>query len=139
MKSAQLLALAVVLLPVPLAEQEKPPFPAEVKNAVAVLKTIAEEYPPLLREAGIQDSVLVEFGVAPDGEVREIKIVRASDHDALNNAALEVARTVAFEPQEKPGARIILLEIRFRSPQWVGDVRGWGLGGGVVRLVRGHN
>ncbi len=124
MRVAQLLAFAAILLPTPLAGQEKPPFPTEVRNPDAVLKAIAEKYPPLLQEAGIQDSVLVEFGVASNGEVQETKIVRASDHDALNNAALAVARMVVFGTQQDPRTRRIRVEIRFRVPMRDGDVGG---------------
>ncbi len=113
MRLIQLLVLAAVLLVTPLAGQERQALPVDIENPVSVLKALAEEYPPLLRDAGIQDSVLVEFAVAADGEVQETEIVRASDHDALNTAALKVARMVVFTPAQEQRIRRVRVELRF--------------------------
>ena len=113
MRLIQLLVLAAILLVTPLAGQERQALPVDIENPVSVFKALAEEYPALLRDAGIEDSVLVEFAVAADGEVQETKIVRASDHDALNTAALKVAKMVVFTPARERRIRRIRVELRF--------------------------
>ncbi len=70
----------------------------DMKNRAEVQKAIEREYPPLLRDAGIGGRVLVWFFIDENGVVQNSDIKESSGHDALDQAALTVARVAQFTP-----------------------------------------
>jgi len=56
------------------------------------------EYPPLLRDAGIGGTVRVYFFIDENGTVQDTRIDQSSGHQALDDAALEVAGIYRFSP-----------------------------------------
>ncbi len=69
-----------------------------ITNRMEVIAAMAENYPPLLREAGIGGAVRVYFFIGADGVVRDVRIDRSSGHEALDQAALRVADVYEFSP-----------------------------------------
>jgi TonB family protein len=53
---------------------------------------IEEEYPPLLRSAGVGGTVGLRLHVTDGGKADDIQLSRSSGHDALDQAAMRVAK-----------------------------------------------
>lgn len=104
--------------PTPLAPTATEPAPAEpaleqapveptftpftsaprIVNAAEVQKVLAQEYPPLLRDAGIGGTVLVHLYVDVTGNPVNVLLDRSSGHAALDEAALRAAESFNFSP-----------------------------------------
>jgi protein TonB len=69
-----------------------------IRNREQVQQTLAREYPPLLRDAGIGGTVEVWFQINDDGVVQETLVKTSSGHEALDRAALKVAEVIEFTP-----------------------------------------
>ena len=86
--------------------------------AEEVLRALTNEYPTLLREAGIGGNVQVWFFIDEEGVTRRTLINDSSGHLALDDAALRVADAVEFTPAlngEKPVPVWISLPITFTT------------------------
>lgn len=70
----------------------------ELRNPEEVRRALLREYPASYREAGIGDTVLVEFHLAADGSILETGIATSSGHAAVDRAALRVAKICRFSP-----------------------------------------
>lgn len=70
----------------------------EVSNRDEVGRALAQEYPPLLRDAGIGGKVTVWFHIDETGRVTDLRLNEGSGHEALDEAALRVARVMRFTP-----------------------------------------
>lgn len=81
-----------------------------VKNRSAVARALEREYPPLLRDAGIDGRVVVWFFIDEEGHVQETRIHESSGQRALDAAALEVADVFEFTPA---------LNMDERVPVWI--------------------
>lgn len=62
-------------------------------------------FDPLLRDAGITGTVIVDLALEADGSVRAARVVR-STHDDFTASAQGVARMLRFTPQAEPGAAV---------------------------------
>lgn len=69
-----------------------------ILNRAEVIAAMAREYPPLLREAGVAGTVRVYFLIGDDGSVVDVRLDRGSGHEALDDAALRVAKVYRFSP-----------------------------------------
>lgn len=69
-----------------------------ILNRAEVVRAMREAYPPALRAEGIGGTVHVWFFIAEDGTVQDYRIRSGSGHDALDDAALEVAGVYRFSP-----------------------------------------
>jgi protein TonB len=67
-------------------------------NATVVRGVLMAEYPPLLRDAGIGGAPVVWIHIATTGEVDDARIFESSGFEALDRAALNVARAMTFDP-----------------------------------------
>jgi protein TonB len=67
-------------------------------NATVVRDVLMAEYPPLLRDAGIGGAPVVWIHVATTGGVDDARIFESSGFEALDRAALNVARAMTFDP-----------------------------------------
>ena len=74
----------------------------EITNRDAASRLLEEGYPPLLRAAGVQGSVVVSMVVGEDGVPRAPAVVSAS-HDAFREPALAAASRMRFRPAKKAG------------------------------------
>jgi protein TonB len=69
-----------------------------ILNRNDVIRAMEREYPPLLRDAGIGGTVRVYFFIDENGSVQDTRIDQSSGHQALDDAALEVAGIYRFSP-----------------------------------------
>ncbi len=69
-----------------------------ILNRNDVIRAMEREYPPLLRDAGIGGTVRVYFFIDENGTVQDTRIDQSSGHQALDDAALEVAGIYRFSP-----------------------------------------
>ena len=60
--------------------------------------SLEEEYPALLRGAGVGGRAEVWLLLDADGLLRDTRINESSGHEALDLAALRVARVMRFSP-----------------------------------------
>ena len=70
----------------------------DLVNAREVQLALAREYPPILRDAGIGGTVNVRFFIDTEGVVQRVLVAQSSGHEALDSAALRVARVFRFTP-----------------------------------------
>jgi len=87
-------------IPADLASPTFTPFtaPPEITNRAEVIAAMERNYPPLLRDAGVEGSVRVYFLILDTGEVADVLLDMSSGHEALDRAALAVARVYRFTP-----------------------------------------
>ena len=69
-----------------------------IQNRRDVVRAMEREYPPLLRDAGIGGTVRVYFFIDESGVVQDFRIDQTSGHQALDEAALNVADVYQFSP-----------------------------------------
>jgi TonB family protein len=90
----------------------------DIKNRTAIARALEEEYPPLLRDAGIGGTVQVWFFINDQGTVEKTMVNESSEHRALDDAALAVARQIQFTPALNRDKRVpvwISLPITFTT------------------------
>ena len=68
----------------------------DIKNRAELLRALEQAYPPLLRDAGVGGTVDVWFFIDDQGVVRRTAVDKTSGHQALDEAALEVAGVIEF-------------------------------------------
>ncbi|MFQ5536512.1 MAG: TonB family protein [Gemmatimonadota bacterium] len=69
-----------------------------ILNRREVIQAMQDAYPPLLRDAGVGGTVRVYFFIDETGKVQNVRIDQSSGHQALDDAALKVARVYEFAP-----------------------------------------
>jgi protein TonB len=87
-----------------------------LNNVSHVQQVLLAEYPALLRDAGIGGSPLLWIHIAASGAVDDARISESSGYEPLDQAAINVARAMRFNPAEHEGAPVavwIQLPIRF--------------------------
>ncbi len=97
------------VLPVEFGEQPRStPYDTkpELKNRAEVLRALARNYPPALRDAGIGGSSIVWILLDEAGMVMRSMIKDGSGRAELDQAALRVAEVMAFTPAEHQGKRV---------------------------------
>jgi protein TonB len=67
-------------------------------NAGVVTDALLREYPVLLRDAGIGGTPVVWIHIATTGQVDDARVFESSGFEALDQAALNVARAMTFSP-----------------------------------------
>jgi TonB family protein len=103
-------------------QQEEPTFTPFTQaptllNRDEVASALESEYPPLLREAGVEGTVMVWFHIGEDGRVLATRVQETSGHQALDEAALRVADQIEFSPalnRDDPVPVWVALPISFR-------------------------
>jgi protein TonB len=69
-----------------------------ILNREEVRQAMVDNYPPLLRSAGIGGTVRVFFFISENGTVEDYRIQQSSGHAQLDEAALAVAGLYRFSP-----------------------------------------
>jgi TonB family protein len=90
----------------------------EIENRPEVVAALEREYPPLLRDAGIGGTTSIWFFIDDQGVVQRFFVDKSSGHQALDDAALEVARRIEFTPALNRDKRVpvwISLPITFTT------------------------
>jgi len=70
----------------------------DILNREEVAVALEAEYPPLLREAGVGGTATLWFFIDETGTVQRVLLNDSSGHEALDEAALRVARRIEFTP-----------------------------------------
>ena len=70
----------------------------DLVNEAQVQQALEDEYPPALRDEGIGGRAVVHFFIDTEGVVQRVLLARTSGHEALDSAALRVARVFRFTP-----------------------------------------
>ncbi|MDE2795633.1 MAG: TonB family protein [Gemmatimonadota bacterium] len=89
-----------------------------LKNRAEVERALESEYPPLLRDAGIGGTVKVWFFINEAGELVKTQVHTSSGHQALDDAAMRVARVYEFSPATNEGEAVpvwVALDVTFKS------------------------
>ena len=73
----------------------------DLLNEAEVQEALENEYPPMLKESGIEGTVSVHFFVDTEGEVQRVIVAHTSGNQALDEAALRVAAVFKFTPALK--------------------------------------
>jgi TonB family protein len=90
----------------PAADAQQVPEPAftpltirpTLTNAAEVSSALMREYPAVLRDAGIGGAPVVWIHITTDGAVDDARVYQSSGFEALDQAAIEVARAMVFTP-----------------------------------------
>jgi TonB family protein len=102
------LSLITVVRPIYVKAQE------QSEEIVRRAKSKAQPvYPELARKMNITGTAKIEVVVAPNGTVKEARIV--GGHPVLANAALEAAKKWRFEPAASESSGII--DFKFEAPR----------------------
>lgn len=80
--------------------------PPRLLNVDEIREAMIREYPALLRDAGVGGTVRVDFFVDATGTVGNALIDQSSGNDALDRAALSVARAYRFDPALNRDTRV---------------------------------
>ena len=67
-------------------------------NRTETERTLQAEYPPVLRSAGIEGEVVLDFHISDTGEVLDTRLAESSGHSSMDEAAQAVAKTMKFTP-----------------------------------------
>ena len=70
----------------------------QLRNRAEVGKVLERTYPSLLRDSGIGGTVVLWVQVDEQGNVLQARVHESSSRDALDAAAVNVARTMRFTP-----------------------------------------
>ena len=90
----------------------------QLVNGAQLARLLDAEYPPLLRDAGIQAEAQVSIRISATGVVESVQVVSAS-HAEAGPAAERALRGARFRPARKDGVPIaaeVLLPVRFTPP-----------------------
>lgn len=88
-----------------------------IVNREDVVAAMLREYPPLLRDAGVQGEARVYMHIDEQGVVTAVRLDQSSGHPALDDAAIRVAGVYRFEParnRDKPVAAWVSFPVAFR-------------------------
>ena len=88
-------------------------------NREMMAGVLEEEYPTLLRQAGVGGRTIVWIQLDETGVVRRVAINTSSGHEALDQAALRVAQKMAFTPallKDAATAVWVSIPVLFRVP-----------------------
>jgi protein TonB len=78
----------------------------KIINQPEVEAAIADNYPRLLRDAGIGGKTVIWFYIGADGRTITQRIQTSSGYATLDDAAMRVAPTLQFTPAENQGKKV---------------------------------
>jgi TonB family protein len=85
-------------------------------NGEAVTRALQQQYPPMLRAAGLPGSAQVRFRVTEEGMPTELRTIHAS-HPAFGEAAVRALGVARFRPARSGGSAVaytITMPVRFQ-------------------------
>lgn len=90
--------------------------PPVVQNRAEVQRTLQREYPPLLKDSGIEGVVKIWLYIDENGVVQDREVNTTSGYDAFDNAALKVGDVMKFSAalnRDKKVAVWVQMDIAF--------------------------
>ena len=106
-------------------EAEGPRLTDENKNAeeiflrerLSVISNIVQRYinyPPIARRMGWEGKVLVSFVLEPNGDIRDLKVLKSCGYEVLDKEALDAIRRSYKDFPKPPVSVVVKLPINFR-------------------------
>jgi TonB family protein len=92
--------------------------PPRLLNRPEIGRALEQNYPPLLRDAGIGGQVMLWFNIDERGRVARAVLQRSSNYPALDDAAIRVAESMRFTPaknRQDPVSVWVQIPIRFAT------------------------
>lgn len=77
--------------------------PPKLRNAEVVQRALQVAYPRDLRDAGVGGRAVLWVRVDASGQVERVRVRTSTGRDALDRAAVEVARSMEFSPARNDG------------------------------------
>jgi protein TonB len=88
-----------------------------LRERLSVISNIVQRrinYPPIARRMGWEGKVLVSFVLEPNGDIRDLKLLKGSGYEVLDKEALDAIRR-SYRDFPKPTVSVVVkLPISFR-------------------------
>ena len=81
----------------------------EIVNPDEVRDAMRQEYPPLLRDAGVRGTSILRLSLDETGQVQQFALEESSSHRALDDMALRLAQVIQFKPAQNGGEAVPVL------------------------------
>ncbi len=88
-----------------------------LRERLSVITDIVQRhinYPPIARRMGWEGKVLVSFVLEPNGDIRNLKVLKSSGYEVLDKEALEAIRRSYRDFPKPPVSVVVKLPINFR-------------------------
>jgi protein TonB len=88
-----------------------------LRERLSVISNIVQRrinYPPIARRMGWEGKVLVSFVLEPNGDIRDLKVLKSSGYEVLDKEALDAIRRSYRDFPKPPVSVVIKLPINFR-------------------------
>jgi protein TonB len=88
-----------------------------LRERLSVISNIVQRhinYPPIARRMGWEGKVLVSFVLEPNGDIRDLKVIKSCGYEALDKEALDAIRRSYRDFPKPPVSVMVKLPINFR-------------------------
>jgi len=88
-----------------------------LRERLSVISNIVQRhinYPPIARRMGWEGKVLVSFVLEPNGDIRDLKVLKSSGHEVLDKEALDAIRRSYRDFPKPPVSVVVKLPINFK-------------------------
>ena len=88
-----------------------------LRERLSVISNIVQRhinYPPIARRMGWEGRVLVSFILEPNGDIRDLKVLKSSGYEVLDKEALDAIRRSYKDFPKPPVSVVVKLPINFR-------------------------
>jgi protein TonB len=88
-----------------------------LRERLSVITDIVQRhinYPPIARRMGWEGKVLVSFVLEPNGNIRDLKVLKGSGYEVLDKEALDAIRRSYRDFPKPPVSVVVKLPINFR-------------------------
>jgi len=88
-----------------------------LRERLSVISNIVQRhinYPPIARRMGWEGKVLVSFVLEPNGDIRDLKVLKSCGYEVLDKEALDAIRRSYRDFPKPPVSVVIKLPINFR-------------------------
>jgi protein TonB len=88
-----------------------------LRERLSVISNIVQrhiDYPPIARRMGWEGKVLVSFVLEPNGDIRDLKVLKGSGYEVLDREALDAIRRSYKDFPKPPVSVVVKLPISFR-------------------------
>uniref|UniRef100_A0A7C5SWX9 Energy transducer TonB n=1 Tax=Thermocrinis ruber TaxID=75906 RepID=A0A7C5SWX9_9AQUI len=88
-----------------------------LRERLSVISNIVQRhinYPPIARRMGWEGKVLVSFVLEPNGDIRDLKVLKSCGYEVLDKEALDAIRRSYKDFPKPPVSVVVKLPINFR-------------------------
>ena len=100
-----------------LADENKNAEESLLRERLSVISNIVQRhinYPPIARRMGWEGSVLIGFVLEPNGDIRDLKVLKSCGYEVLDKEALDAIRRSYKDFPKPPISVVVKLLINFR-------------------------